>query len=311
MKFLELANSLKDIKTAYIIKGDDDFLKSKALNLLKEACIKQFEDFNYFRVDFSTKNMSDLNELLTTLPIGDDTRLLIIDNFLLNNENANCINKIVDLGSQNSRLCVVFYEPKISGNTGIEVIDCSKLDTNTFERWVLSFLKKNDLRIDKMALEYISFVSDCDLTFCNSELPKVVAYCDETKHITINDVKLLLTKNENYFIYNLTNSIDEKNNEKYNAILNTLTQTEMVGNVFTFMGSYFKKMFYCAVSNENDEEIALYLNIKPYAIKKSKENIKKNGKLFYINLFQKYVENDTNIKSGKISPLNALYSLAM
>ena len=55
MKFLELANSLKDIKTAYIIKGDDDFLKSKALNLLKEACIKQFEDFNYFRVDFSTK----------------------------------------------------------------------------------------------------------------------------------------------------------------------------------------------------------------------------------------------------------------
>lgn len=311
MKFLELANSLNNIKTAYIIEGDDDFLKSKALNLLKDSCIKDFEDFNYLRIDFAKKPLNDLNELLTTLPIGNDTRLLVIDNFVFNNDSYNHLKKIIDVNAQNTKLCVVFFEPKISGNIDIEIIDCSKLDSTTFERWVLSFLKKRDFCIDKSALDYITFVSGCDLTFCNSELPKLIAYCDETKQIKLDDVKLLLTKNENYYIYNLTNAIDERNIEKYNSILNNLLQTEFVGDVFTFMGSYFKKMLYCALSNENDETIAQYLNIKPYAIKKSKESIKKNGKIFYINLFQKYIDNDTNIKSGKISPINALYSLVM
>ena len=61
--------------------------------------------------------------------------------------------------------------------------------------------------------------------------------------------------------------------------------------------------------NKNDDEISKILNLKPYAIKMSRQYIAKNGIKFYINLYQKYVDLDYEIKSGKITPANALYEL--
>ena len=61
--------------------------------------------------------------------------------------------------------------------------------------------------------------------------------------------------------------------------------------------------------NKNDEELAKILSIKPYAVKMSRQNITKNGIKYYLNLYEKYVELDYKIKSGKITPENALYEL--
>ena len=75
-----------------------------------------------------------------------------------------------------------------------------------------------------------------------------------------------------------------------------------------YMGKYFKRMQYISL-NKNDDELAKILNIKPYAIKMSRQNIAKNGVKYYLSLYEKYIELDHKIKSGKISATNALYEL--
>ena len=74
------------------------------------------------------------------------------------------------------------------------------------------------------------------------------------------------------------------------------------------MGKYFKRMQYVAL-DKDDERVAKILNIKPYAVKMSRQSVSKNGVKFYISLYEKYVELDYKIKSGKISATNALYEL--
>ena len=59
----------------------------------------------------------------------------------------------------------------------------------------------------------------------------------------------------------------------------------------------------------DDSSFEQVSNIKPYAVKMSRQQIAKNGIKFYINLYQKYIDLDYQIKSGKISPANALYEL--
>ena len=74
------------------------------------------------------------------------------------------------------------------------------------------------------------------------------------------------------------------------------------------MGKYFRRMQYISI-DKNDDELIKTLNLKPYAIKISRQNIAKNGVKYYINLYQKYVDLDYKIKSGEISAKNALYEL--
>ena len=75
------------------------------------------------------------------------------------------------------------------------------------------------------------------------------------------------------------------------------------------MGSYFRKMFYCSINSTANDELASILKTKPYAIQKAREMVTRNGKNYYVNLYQKFVTLDHEIKSGKITAINAIYSL--
>ena len=91
-------------------------------------------------------------------------------------------------------------------------------------------------------------------------------------------------------------------------ILNEMSKNASMSEIYSYLGKHFKRMQYISL-NKNDDEIAKILNLKPYAIKMSRQHVAKNGIKFYINLYQKYVELDYQIKSGKITPANALYEL--
>ena len=159
-------------------------------------------------------------------------------------------------------------------------------------------------------MDYIIDISSGDLNYITNELTKVVGYTEKDEIVTIDTIKLLFTKNESYFVYNLTSAIDNRDKNQAMKILNTLQENVSISDIFMFMGSYFRKMFYCAINAKN-EEIATILKTKPYAISKAREYINKNGKSFYINLFNKYVNLDYEVKSGKITPINAIYSLIL
>ncbi|MBR4999158.1 MAG: hypothetical protein IKY10_04680, partial [Clostridia bacterium] len=94
----------------------------------------------------------------------------------------------------------------------------------------------------------------------------------------------------------------------YQQILNQMAKSQTLNEIFSYMGKYFKRMQYVAL-NKNDDELGKILKIKPYAVKMSRQSVNKNGVKFYINLYEKYVNLDFKIKSGKISVSNALYEL--
>ena len=106
----------------------------------------------------------------------------------------------------------------------------------------------------------------------------------------------------------LTNAIDNKNYASYQQVLNDLSKGQTQYEIFSYMGKYFKRMQYIAL-NKNDEELAKILNIKPYAVKLSRQNVARNGVKYYLNLYEKYINLDQKIKSGKISSTSALYEL--
>lgn len=305
MKFLELKNNLqKEIKNLYVVTGNDNFLINEAITIFKEKLVDALEEFNYQKVDASTLNDNDFVNLFATLPICSKYKLIVLENVSANNTKA------IDNFFKQPFYNVVVVIKNCPYKQG-EQVDCDYLDKKDLVKWIENYLKKYNLTIDTTAVNYIIEISNGDLAYISNEIVKVVGYLDGDSQVKLDDIKLLFTKNESYFVYNLTATIDNKDKKSAFSILNSLQEDNSIGDIFTFMGSYFRKMFYVAVNTGRNEELATILKTKPYAIQKARENVTRNGKGFYINLYEKYTNLDYEIKSGKITPLNAIYSLIM
>ena len=305
MKFLELKKSLIEPKNIYTISGDDEFLIDQAIRLIKEGLVTCFDEFNYAKVDMDSTKTTDYANILNTMAFGDSFRVIVFDQ-----PNADQVKAINTLCKQPlGQVIVVCVQPAVKVDNAT-IVDCSHLDRVDLSKWLNGFLFKSNAKIQKNAFDYIIDLSGGDLAYLNSELPKLIAYIGD-KTIEIDDVEQTFTKNKNYFIYHLSNAIDSRDKKAQFDILNTLTLSQSIGEIFMFLGSYFRRMFYCAVSKDSDDTLASMLKVKPYAIAKARQMVNKNKPTYYIDLYNKYIELDFSIKSGDITPQNAIYELLL
>ncbi len=302
MKFIELSKNLKqNVKPLYNIKGEDFFLVKQSVTLLKQALIKDLEEFNYAYFDEEETTLSSFSASLETLPINNDYRLVVI-----NKPSQEILNYVSNYDFTNSTtvLAVLNADKFALGET----VDCSFLDKANLSKYVLNFLSKQNLSIEERALDYLIEITEGSMARLVTELNKLVAYATDETTITIDMVTNLVADTSQYMIYTLTNAIDEKDYVKYQTVLSDISKTQSFGEIFAYMGKYFRRMQYIAV-NKDDEKLAKILNIKPYAIKMARQFISKNGVKYYVGLYNEYVDLDFQIKSGKLSVYNALYKL--
>lgn len=304
MKFLEFKKSLVNPKSVYSIVGDDEFLVSQAIRIVKDVLVTCFEEFNYLKVDMDNTQSKDYANLLNTMAFGDSFRVVVFTS-----PNAEQVKAINALTKDLDRVVVVCVQPEAKVDNA-EIVDCNHLDRADLIKWLNNQLAKSNIKIEKGAFDYIVELSGGDMAYLNSELPKLVAFAGD-KTITHEDVDLTFTKNKNYFVYHLSNAIDTRDKKAQFDILNTLTLSQTVGEVFMFLGSYFRRMFYCAIDKGSDENLASILKVKPYAIAKARQMVTKNKPTYYIDLYNKYIDLDFSIKSGDITPQNAIYELLL
>ena len=302
MKFIELNKKLKDqILPLYNIVGEDIFLVRQAINILKNHLVKDFDEFNFIILDADKIKSSELEAQIVTLPIGSDYRLVV-----LNSPSADVVKFLNSYNFEGSSVVVACVNA--SNLKSAEIIDCEKLDRADIQKYVMNYLYKLNTSIEERALDFLIDATNGDMQKIVNELGKLSAYAIEDKVITLNTVTNLVSESQEYVIYMLTNAIDNKDLTAYQKMITNMSKSQSVQEIYSYMGRYFRRMMYIAI-NKNDDELSKILSIKPYAIKVARQNVKKNGVKFYVNLYNKYVDLDYKIKSGEISPKNALFEL--
>ena len=302
MKFIELNKKLKDqILPLYNIVGEDIFLVRQAINILKNHLVKDFDEFNFIKLDADKIKSSELEAQIVTLPIGSDYRLVV-----LNSPSADVVKFLNSYNFEGSSVVVACVNA--SNLKSAEIIDCEKLDRADIQKYVMNYLYKLNTSIEERALDFLIDATNGDMQKIVNELGKLSAYAIEDKVITLNTVTNLVSESQEYVIYMLTNAIDNKDLTAYQKMITNMSKSQSVQEIYSYMGRYFRRMMYIAI-NKNDDELSKILSIKPYAIKVARQNVKKNGVKFYVNLYNKYVDLDYKIKSGEISPKNALFEL--
>ena len=122
MKFIELNKNLKEkVLNVYNITGSDGFLVKQAISNFKYALIKDFEEFDYYKVDANSMKGNEADAIISTLPLGNDHRLVVLEN-----PSAEVIKTINNFDFTDSSVVVVCVNADKLNNA--EIVDCEKLD---------------------------------------------------------------------------------------------------------------------------------------------------------------------------------------
>lgn len=310
MRFVELKQSLsKNILPAYLLTGKDDYLKESAQAMIEKACASNMPDFNISRFNDENFDQNKIVDCANSFPMGDKYRVVVVkglgdkvplqllQDYLKKPSPTTCM-ILYDTGSQNlknlAKLC--------------EHVDCNYLDFPMLEKIVSKKFAENNIKIDAFALKNLVEFCNFDLMRINLEIQKLSAAVESSGVVDSELVNKLVHKNVEYTVFQLSNAVAEKDRKKAIELLDLMLDSRESPQVLLMLlVSSFKRMFYAVTTKASDDELASMLEVKPYAIKISRNLARSFNQIKLKNILDLAGELDFDIKNGKITDENAIY----
>lgn len=313
MKFEQLKASLnKNVLPAYIIGGEDSFLLYKSLELIENACEISLPDFNKVVFNKEGFNAKDIVAACEALPIMDNKRLVIVKDYL-NAKNEGEKKVVLDyLKNPNKTTCLVFWGVGqnnfyISMLGQMEYVDCNKLSLPLLIRLTASMVQKAGYKMDSASSNKLIEYCNYNMTKIEVELQKLFAFTQDSKVISIADIEEIVSKDEEYVIFELTDALSKKDGNKAFLILDNLFYKKNTPtSILAIITNHFRRMFYSSISEYSTSKLATLLNVKEFAITKAKEQSKKFTKMELKRFYELCLECEHDIKSGKMEGKNSL-----
>ncbi len=319
MKFLKLKSAVQQGFQASValIEGDDAFLRKKAEELLTEPYRNDFFDLNssFF---YESYRIKDVTEQCLMLPFMSDRRVVVVRECYPTAEELDkgalgkylrdpCTTTLLIISNQKKS------EISKKAKKYVEVIDCGREENDVVVKWVISMIRSSGCQIEYPAAVKLCEFCKNDMARINTEIDKLICYC--VNHmITDADVELMVAKDIEYQVYELTNALGAGNAAKAIEISNSLLSRNDSGTVpviLSTLNNYFKRLFVVQRSREADSVLADYLGVKEYAVKVAKRQaaqFREDTLKDFLNLCE---DMDYRFKSGRVNAVQATRTLLL
>lgn len=305
VKYGEFKSALErgDVYSAYLFVGEEKYFGEKGLELLKKNFLSEpslnLAEFN--QGDFS---VGEIVASLDSYPFMSEKRFTVVREFYPVGTDGKILKKYFDNPS-NSSILVVINEKScdfLQKLSGICCVDCQKADSKTLARWIKSRCAEDNVDIDLERAALISEYCSSDMSRIINETAKLCAYAIDKGVITSDDIDLLVSRDSDYKIYEMTEYIAKK---KYDLALfivgEMLSRGETPQRILASVYNYFRRLLFAAISDMSDEELASSLGIKEYAAMKTRKQSALFKKRALKAAVDRLCEADYSFKRGKTS----------
>jgi DNA polymerase III delta subunit len=294
MKFAELKKSLQDgTKPVYGIFGTDFYLVNKAVELITNAVTT--DSLNISRLDDSATTQDIITECLTVSFLGGK-RVVIIKPFTQD------INSYLKNPSNECVLILVSDAPI----KNVEAVDCNPMSQDILLKLIANELSKHGKKITPDAANLLCNYCANLYSRIDGELNKLVNFFAEKEILGTDEINAIVTKTQEYQVYELSNAICGGNLQRAEEILRTL-QDQGVEDyaIFGNLVSSFRRTFYSLSTRSQNEAVAQVLGCSPYAVNYARRDYKALTTKI-ARLYNSALDLEYQIKSGKISVHNAI-----
>lgn len=298
----------------YLLIGSDSNIIE---NNIKEILSKIDYDINN-KIIYNLKdnNILDVLEEANTLSLIPSKKVIIVYNsdILFTNQDEELIKY---LNNYNKDVYIIFITEKSDSRKKIykefehnaKIINVT-MDTDNYPiEFIKKYLSDNNYKMDNNLLEYFLSRTKNNIDNIKNELDKLFLYKMEDKLITKDDIDKLTYNNEDNIMYEFTNAILEKDNNKaismYHSFIEDNTSIDYL--LVSIYNSY-KTLYQVKILNKDKSigDIAKIIGKKEYFVKKTLERSMEYTESELLDIIKELSSIDKNYKKGLIDPFNTL-----
>ena len=305
MRFNELKSSLDGGKvfSVYLLEGEESYFRTRALETLKSTLIRE-PYLNVATFEGDAVLNGDAIASISSMPILSDYRMTVVKEFYPKaGDIKGGLRAFLETPNKGSVLVIVNEKPceVLKKFSSVCVVSCDTADLTLIVRWIKATAGNAGVNISAEACSKIAEYCLLDMTRVKTETDKLIAYAGHGGEITLDAVDLLVYRDAEYKIYEMTDFIAKKKFDlAVGIILEMLGRGEPSGRIISAIYNYFRRLLFVSISDKTNAETAALLGIKEFAVKKAKEQ----AAAFKVRALKKAVDRlgdaDFNAKSGKI-----------
>ena len=274
IKFLDLREKLKsNVYNVLCLFGNDGWLKKRAV---EHVCATYGIVDDGFSVDkLENPTVDDVTLSCLTPSMFCEKRLIVCEDFALPegvSKLNEAKNKIAELAKHaDGSFCLLLLTESDKGMSaieGVETVDCNRLDKNSAVKWIETYCKRQGVVVDRLCCDRIATYCLNDMARIAVETQKLIDY----GQIDLDSIDLLVHRDAEYVVYDLSSAIADKNAERALSIYRGLiARGEEARGLFGLLYSFYRRVYYVKTSEFSGDDLASYLGVKSGAIGFAKE----------------------------------------
>ena len=315
-----------------LLYGPDTFRSRQKLKGLKNKFINEVDKqgLNLAVLDGAKLDTAEFENAIATPPFLAKKRMVVIEDLISKNKGQKIQKEILETLSKNNLddTIIIFWESKI-GETKTKKSKTSarrsnlllqRLKTekyvqefkllNPYEttRWVNEEIKKRKGKINSQAAAMLADFVGNDLWQLNSEIEKLLAYCNN-KEIKVEDIQNLVKTKIDDDIFKLTDAVGQKNKKLALKLIadqfkNGLLPTELLSRLnWQFRNLLLVKSF--AEQNGDgypDNRLAYQTGLHPFVVKKTMAQARNHDLASLKKSYSQILAIEHKIKTSQVDP---------
>lgn len=301
---------MKEVYNVYLITGSNDSVISNTVSdILKQV---NCDDNNKIIYNLKENTISDVIEEANTVSLFRSNKVILVYSsgidklddeeliMYLNNYNKDVyLIFIVEKSDARKKIVKLINEKGIS-------IDSDNVDKSYNKNYVVSYLKDNGYKMNSNVIEcFLSRVSD-NIDDIRNELDKLFIYKLDDKNISLDDVKLITYDNTDNIIYEFTNALLEKDENKAISMYHSFIDSNMaIDYILASIYNSYKTLYQIKELNKNNSirDISKTIGKKEYYVEKMLYRSMNYNDSELLDIIHTLAMIDKNYKSGLCNPV--------
>jgi len=299
-----------------LLYGEDTFRSRGKLNeIIKEYQAKHKTGLNLIRFNENSLDFDKIKQSIGAVSMFDEKKLIILENILKNKDFQGEFfsyikkNKLKD---SQEIILVIYQEGKIDAaiKRRINLFEEFKpLEGLDLANWVKREIAKHKMNIDQMSLKKLVAYVGNDLWQMNSEIGKLISY-KAGESINERDIDLLVKSKVDLNIFKTLDALAQKDKKTALRLLHEhISQGENENyllSMFVYQLRTLIKLKDLVEKGTPFYSLAQKSGLHPYVVKKSSSQIRNFSLDQLKRIYQRLLEIDSGIKTGRIDGLTAL-----
>ena len=236
-------------KSAYLLYGEEAYLKQQYKNDLIRALVPEGDEMNFRKVSGKDTDVRDLIDYCETMPFFADHRVVLLeDTGFFKNKCDELADYMKNLPAY---LCMIFSETEVDKRSRMYkavkengfAAEFTQLDESRLKEWAAGFLKTNGRNISVRDADYLISMTGNDMGNLRNELLKLISYTEGRTLVNAADIDAVCISRTENKMFDMVRAVTEHDQKRAMSLYqDLLTLKEPPMRILALLARQFNQL---------------------------------------------------------------------